>query len=49
MITFNNTKTLLELVKNIGKEFENNVFYGMREMTRYLKKVMELFPWTQCL
>ena len=26
MITFNNTKTLLELVKNIGKEFENNVF-----------------------
>lgn len=26
MITFNNTKTLLDLVKNVGKEYENNVF-----------------------
>lgn len=26
MITFNNTRTITELVKNVGKEYENNVF-----------------------
>lgn len=49
MITFNNTKTLLELVKNIGKEFENNVFLRYERDDTIFEKVMELFPWTQCL
>ena len=26
MITFNNTKTIYDLVKNVGKEYENKVF-----------------------